>query len=180
MHFVQTTVDHWEVHINPVSRGPTETNICAPSCTRPRFTVQSFTGPVFSNHWLHPNIMLLISVGAALREFRLDAEMLSNPPDKGAVLGPKAFWTERSENNKVSYTVTFTVFVKLPCTPIQPSKKSLNNPNYPCDRKIIRCIWKVKGKFCSDLILFASKQSQLGCHRILFKWSMLSIICHHL
>lgn len=82
------------------------------------------------------------------------------------MLGPKAFWTERSENNSKTKLHSYIYsHRKLPCTPIQPSKKSLNIPNYPCDRKLIKCIWKVKGKFCSDLILSSSTG-----HRILFKF----------
>lgn len=103
LHFVQTPVDHREVHINPASGGPTGTNICAPSCTRPRFTVQSCSGPVVSDPWPHPNTVLLISVQYLAHKESL---MLSTDggcrkkknPSERRKWPTKEFWREKSEN----------------------------------------------------------------------------------
>lgn len=62
MEFMQTTVDHCEVHINPVSEGSRRTNICPPSCSGSRLTVLSCFGSVFTNHWRPLHMMLLIIV----------------------------------------------------------------------------------------------------------------------
>lgn len=62
MQLMKTTVDQHEGHINPVSEGSKKIVICAPSCSRSWFTVQSCLGSGNINQWRHFRVMLLIIV----------------------------------------------------------------------------------------------------------------------